>query len=388
LLKSRNRKAAICAALLAILAVGVQAQDPAPASQPAPQPAQTNAVEKLITPAPASFSAHAFAGKINEDQLKPLLVGKTLYLRGGYLDNTLGFDEQGKLMSQSPRGSYTLCAIQVDKVHLSKHKLQVEGQRYALHFLGTLPEDDPTKGFDKVKITPKRKNVKISIDREQEEKPEKKKKKKEETKPRGADSTKGTDGSPAASATAHGSSNGQPVAPTHAEHVLLEALDRVFAPGIDDRMIAAMPDFWKLYFQAAAAKTEYQPREPGVSRQNTVDKKAKLVSAIEPPSNEFAQKNSVTGIALYHAVIGADGKPEEIVAGRPIGFGLDEGAVDTIRKAVFQPAIKEGKPVPVLLDLVVSFRIYSKRTSEPSTQETTEKPADATLPGPYSVQHQ
>jgi hypothetical protein len=388
LLKSRNRKAAICAALLAILAVGVQAQDPAPASQPAPQPAQTNAVERLITPAPASFSAHAFAGKINEDQLKPLLVGKTLYLRGGYLDNTLGFDEQGKLMSQSPRGSYTLSAIQVDKVHLSKHKLQVEGQRYALHFLGTLPEDDPTKGFDKVKITPKKKNVKISIDREQEEKPEKKKKKKEETKPRGADSTKGTDDSPAASATAHGSSNGQPVAPTHAEHALLEALDRIFAPGIDDRMIAAMPDFWKLYFQAAATKTEYQPREPVVFRQSNVDQKAKLVSAIEPPSNEFAQKNSVTGIALYHAVIGADGKPEEIVAGRPIGFGLDEGAVDTIRKAVFQPAIKEGKHVPVLLDLVVSFRIYSKRTSEPSTQEATEKPADATLPGPYSVQHQ
>src|SRR6266581_9431442 len=124
LLKSRNKRAPICAALFAILAAGVQAQDPAPA----PQPEQTNAVQKLVTPAPASFSAHAVAGKISDDQLKPLLVGKTLYLRGGYLDNTLGFDEQGKLKSQSPQGSYTLCAIQVDKVHLSKHKLQIEGQ--------------------------------------------------------------------------------------------------------------------------------------------------------------------------------------------------------------------------------------------------------------------
>jgi outer membrane biosynthesis protein TonB len=368
LLTSRNKGAAICAALLVILAAGVQGQD----SAPAPEPAQTNAVQKLVAPAPTSFSAHAVAGNISEDQLKPLLVGKTLYLRGGYIDNTLDFDEHGRLMSQSPQGSYTLCAIQVDKVHLSRHRLQLEGQRYALHFLGALPEEDPTKGFDKVKITPKKKIVKISIDREQEEKPEKKKKDGEE-KPRG------TDG--------RGVSSPEPA--THAQRTMLEALDRVFAPGIDDRMIAAMPDFWKLYFEAAAAKTDFQPRDSGVFRQSTVDQKAKLISAIEPPSNEFAQKNAIAGIALYHAVIGADGKPEEIVAGRPIGFGLDEGAVDTIRHAVFQPAIKDGKPVPVWLDLVVSFRIYSKRTSEPSTQEATEKPADSTtLPGPYSVQHQ
>src|SRR5258708_9818647 len=324
LLTSRNKGAAICAALFAILSAGVQAQD----SAPAPQPAQANAVQELITPAAASFSAHAVAGNVSEDQLEPLLVGKTLYLRGGYLENTLDFDEQGRLMSQSPHGSYTLCAIQVDKVHLSKHKLQVEGQRYALHFLGALPYEDPAKGFDRVKITPKKKNVKISIDREQEEKPEKKKKD-AETKPRG------TDG--------HGVSSPEPA--THAQRALLEALDRTFAPGIDDRMIAAMPDFWKLYFEAAAAKTDYQPRDPGVFRQSTVDQKAKLISAIEPPSNEFAQKNAIAGIALYHAVIGADGKPEEVAAGRPIGFGLDEGAVDTIRHAVFQPAIKEGKPV-------------------------------------------
>ena len=77
----------------------------------------------------------------------------------------------------------------------------------------------------------------------------------------------------------------------------------------------------------------------------------------------------MAGMWLYHVVIGADGKPEEIAVARPIGFGLDESAVESIRKASFQPAIKDGKPVPVLLDLVVEFRIYSKRTavaSEPS----------------------
>jgi hypothetical protein len=92
-------------------------------------------------------------------------------------------------------------------------------------------------------------------------------------------------------------------------------------------------------------------------------------------------------MSLYHVVIGADGKPGEIAVARPIGFGLDESAVDSIRKATFSPAIKDGKPVPVLLDLVVQFRIYSNRTNVSSaTDSATEQKSGPALPGPYSAQ--
>jgi hypothetical protein len=70
---------------------------------------------------------------------------------------------------------------------------------------------------------------------------------------------------------------------------------------------------------------------------------------------------------------------------RPIGFGLDENAVEAIRKASFEPAIKDGKPVPVVLDLVVQFRIYSKRTAAAGTQLPDESPAGPLLPGPYTL---
>jgi hypothetical protein len=121
-----------------------------------------------------------------------------------------------------------------------------------------------------------------------------------------------------------------------------------------------------------------------VLRQNTVDQKARLLTTFEPDSNEFAQAHDVAGMALYHTVIGSDGKAGEIAVGRPIGFGLDENAVATIRKASFQPAIKDGKPVAVLLDLVVQFRIFSKRTSSTSPYEAIDEPAEPVLPGPYS----
>jgi TonB family protein len=177
------------------------------------------------------------------------------------------------------------------------------------------------------------------------------------------------------------------ISPAHATMVLKDALDKIFASGLDDRMMAAMPDFWKLYYQAVAAKDDYRPTDPNVLRENTVDKKAELVTKFEPESNEWAQASGIAGPALYHAVIGADGKPTEIAVARPIGFGLDENAVEAIRKASFEPAIKDGKPVPVLVDLYVSFRIYSKRTSVSSgKQEADNKNPVQQLPGPYTAQ--
>jgi hypothetical protein len=49
--------------------------------------------------------------------------------------------------------------------------------------------------------------------------------------------------------------------------------------------------------------------------------------------------------------------------------------------------VKDGKPVPVLLDLIVQFRIYSKRTNVTDSPEQAQKPPAPILPGPYSVEH-
>jgi outer membrane biosynthesis protein TonB len=375
---------------------------PAPAaSQPAPAAAQ-------ITPSPSSEP-----NEITEDEIKTLLVGKELFLRGGYLDNDLSYNEHGELVGHSPQGSYTLCEIQIDKIHLTKHKLELEGQRYGLHFLGALPYEDPTKAVDRVNITPKKKVVKITIDRELVVKPKEKKEKGKgkaaKPAPKAASApasspappaaapappAESNDGTGAQSETsaappAEGPADAKSVTTStsqaHSNMLLRDALGNVFAQGFDARMMDAMPEFWKLYYAAAAAKTDYQPADSAVLRQSMVDKKARLVSTFEPPSNQYAQDHGVAGICLYHVVVGADGKPGEIAVGRPIGFGLDENAVDAIRKATFEPAIKDGKPVSVLLNLVVEFRIYSQRTGV--TVNPTQQPPESSLPGPYSIQH-
>lgn len=326
--------------------------------------------------------------EIGEEQLRQQLLGKTFYLRGGYVDDNLHFDENGKLDGASPRESFTLSLVQITRVHLTKHRLELEGDRYGLHFLGALPSEDQSTAVDKVRLTTKKKPLRITIDREQVEKPKKEKAGKGKhghaAQPGVAASEKLASPQNLASPDAHTADTTRSVA--EANRALETAVDRVFSSGIDARMIAILPEFWQLYYKAAAEHTNYQPADPGVLRQNQVDRKAKLVSVFEPPSNEYAQKHGVAGMAMYQVVVGADGKPQQIAVARPIGFGLDENAVAALRKASFQPALKDGKPVPVLLDVVVEFRIYSKLTEaagRPSGKA--EQPAAPALPGPYSV---
>jgi hypothetical protein len=78
------------------------AQDPAPqATLLAAAPAVAPSAAPEPTPAPPdhaqSPSEDAGKGAITEEELKTLVAGKTLYLREGYLENTLSFDEHGGL---------------------------------------------------------------------------------------------------------------------------------------------------------------------------------------------------------------------------------------------------------------------------------------------------
>ena len=350
---------------------------PAPVAAAQSNPAAQPKPEAQTLPAPAGPG-------ITEDELKQTLVGKTFYLRGGYLNDNLAFDQHGNLSWHSPQGSYTLSLIQIEKVHLGKHKMEIEGIRFGLHFLGALPYEDPTNAVDRVRITPKKKAVKISIEREQIIK-----EKKEKARKRGL--VRGqTAGPHAQAALSQAGSDTAAASRAHSATVLRQALDKVFASSLDTRMLAAMPEFWKLYYQAAAAKRDFRPADPAVLLQKAVDRKARLLTSFQPQSNQYAQDAGVAGMALYHAVIGADGRAEQIAVARPIGFGLDENAAEAIRKARFEPALKNGRPVPVLLDLVVEFRIYSKRTAPQPATAAPNVPAAApqpSLPGPYSAQH-
>src|SRR5580704_8949630 len=126
----------------------------------------------IVTPAPKVVS---------EEALQTRFVGKLVFLRGSYLGDDLQFDVSGKVIGSPAVGSFTLSAFEIRKVKLSKHKLDLEADRYGLHFFGALPYEDDTKSFDKVKIS--KKPVHIAIDRELIVVPKVKKEKKQKDAP-------------------------------------------------------------------------------------------------------------------------------------------------------------------------------------------------------------
>jgi len=373
-----------------------------PASTEPQKPAAANTPS---TPAASSAPAPSASDAILESELRTLLVGKPFFLRGCYLSDDLRFNERGGLYGASPRGSFTLSGIQIETLHLTRRELILEGDRYAYRFLGALPGNNPTDDMERIKITSKKKFLRIRIEREEvvgsrkeQEKEKEKPAKSQPGQPAAASSPTPTAGAQADSASATTAAAPTPdstpakagplkdepttTSPEYAAQRLKDTLGRLFTPSIDDRFVGSMPTFWQLYYKSLAAKTDYHPADPSVFRQSQVDKKASLISAIDPPSNELAQQYGVAGVAVYHVVVGPDGKAGEIAIGQPIGFGLDENAVNTLKNATFEPAMKDGKPVPVVLDLIVQFHIYSKLTSGTSKPDKDAKPS---LPGPYSL---
>jgi len=84
----------------------------------------------------------------------------------------------------------------------------------------------------------------------------------------------------------------------------------------------------------------------------------RILYRVEPEFSEEARKNKWQGVVLLRVIIGADGLPKNIKVQRALGMGLDEKAVEAVKQWRFKPGQRDGKPVPVVVSMEVSFRLY------------------------------
>jgi TonB family protein len=80
--------------------------------------------------------------------------------------------------------------------------------------------------------------------------------------------------------------------------------------------------------------------------------------APDPEYSEEARKAKFQGTVVLWVVVGPDGRSRDIRIARSLGMGLDEKAMDAIRRWRFEPAKKDGVPVAVQINVEVSFRLY------------------------------
>ncbi len=251
------------------------------------------------------------------------LIGKQLFLRGFWANNTLKFDAQGRIQTASDRVSFTESGIDVRSVRVNGNSLLIEGQRMALEFL---PNDEMRRVPAKTDEAPGVISVEIDGD---------------------------------------GTGNFE------------KALDTVFAKDLAT-LTPSLPQYWQAYAMQhflpitteaedpAPARIEgtgvrfenesFAPREKSAVHVGGAVKPPTLIRTYNPSFTELANAQKFTGDVKLYLWFDSDGKVSHVSVARPAGLGLDEAAIAAVEKYEFQPATRNGNAVTVDLYLDVSFR--------------------------------
>jgi periplasmic protein TonB len=83
-----------------------------------------------------------------------------------------------------------------------------------------------------------------------------------------------------------------------------------------------------------------------------------LIYDPEPEYSEEARKQKYQGVVVLQVVVGDDGRPRDVRIVRSVGLGLDEKALEAVRQWRFAPGMLDGRPVAVLVNIQVNFRLY------------------------------
>jgi TonB family protein len=84
----------------------------------------------------------------------------------------------------------------------------------------------------------------------------------------------------------------------------------------------------------------------------------RLIYDPEPDYSEEARKQKYQGSVLLQVVVGEDGHARDVQIAQSLGLGLDEKALEAVRQWRFEPGRLEGRPVAVVVNIQVNFRLY------------------------------
>jgi TonB family protein len=101
--------------------------------------------------------------------------------------------------------------------------------------------------------------------------------------------------------------------------------------------------------------------DPGVGDVRTGFREAitepKLITKVDPIYSDEARKTKLQGTVVLRIVINERGLAESIEVSQGLGLGLDERAIEAVKKWRFRPAMRGKMPVPVSALVQVTFRL-------------------------------
>jgi TonB family protein len=108
----------------------------------------------------------------------------------------------------------------------------------------------------------------------------------------------------------------------------------------------------------AAESEQMFPPKPSDSRPaKPGEKRPSILFMPKPEYSTEARTNKISGKVVLWVEVLPDGTTGRLQILKPLGYGLDEKAMETVRKGRFLPALKGGKPVTATARVEVSFKI-------------------------------
>jgi TonB family protein len=160
--------------------------------------------------------------------------------------------------------------------------------------------------------------------------------------------------------------NGSPVAVGLADTISFQAcyIDTKDESGKVARYVKlhSAPDHRIAYWDRSPAKITLF--HAGPAGQDGVDHIGKGVTApvpvytADPPYTGAARGQKIQGTVMLQIIVDTSGLPQNVEVIKPLGYGLDRNAVETVRQYRFKPGMKDGKPVAVYMTVAINFRLY------------------------------
>jgi len=132
----------------------------------------------------------------------------------------------------------------------------------------------------------------------------------------------------------------------------------------DERPALVIPDYWKHFCSGEFGLKEGRPREGFPMFPSCLEKDPAATPPIpidkpEPPYTPMARSAKVQGAVVLLVGVNAQGSVRDVEVLKPLGYGLDDQAVETVQTWRFKPAICNGVPTPVRVMVEVVFRLLA-----------------------------
>ena len=98
--------------------------------------------------------------------------------------------------------------------------------------------------------------------------------------------------------------------------------------------------------------------KPATLSGRETSQKARVLSKPEPSYTEPARRAGVTGTVVLRAIFSSDGEVKGLRVSQALPFGLTTAAIQAARQIKFTPAMKDGRPASMYIQLEYNFNLF------------------------------